>query len=523
MSINPAIKLLFYLGLVLLVAFGCTEAAEDEDAVEPTDFGVPELPYGSYLQRGCGYEVSTPFETECGLVYVPENRDVEGSRSIPLQVTIIHGQNRENHNEAIFYLAGGPGQSATDDDTYYYFTLTDFTMSQERDVVLIDQRGTGSLFEAMSCEEEALLDSLSAEEQSEITTYMQRCQDYLLNKNFDLKGYNSVQSAADLDTIREALGYEKVSLYGVSYGTRLALVYMRDFEENVSRVVLDSVVPVGVNAYEDLPQKSSDSLDLLFSECVTDETCSFYFPNLESEYDTINARLEQGDLTWNAFFQDGQRSLSLSTFQNILFNLLYSESKIAILPYMIHKIFQEDYLYIEQFLGLDEAETASSIHAAMYYSVRCNEEIPFEALSVVQQQTVTYPAFAELFFDQSDFSVCEFWDSGTAEAIENENFASAVETMIISGAFDPITPPSYANTLASLLTNDTLITVQSSSHGPSFTSTCLHSAVENFLNPELGDVGLCDTDSSIEFQTTDPYLTTRSLQGPRAPIPPPPF
>ena len=214
------------------------------------------------------------FDISCGYLTVPENRTLSNSPTIELAYAIVDAAEDEGR-PPIVYLAGGPGGSAIDDFVadpegwQYPFT-------NARDLVLIDQRGTGYSIPTLDCPE--LAEEVAFEDENPEVT----CHNRLLEEGIDLTAYNTAENAADVAALREELGIESWDLLGISYGTRLALEIMRDYPQGVRSVVLDSVFPPNADTPGEEALAPLWSLQWLFQECANDGYCSENYPDLET-------------------------------------------------------------------------------------------------------------------------------------------------------------------------------------------------------------------------------------------------
>jgi pimeloyl-ACP methyl ester carboxylesterase len=233
----------------------------------------------SFQDADCPFPVPNGYTIECGYLIVPENRARNDSGSIQLAVAIVRAP-QASQQPPVLYLAGGPGSSALDEflsDTEGW----DYPFLQTRDLILLDQRGTGYSFPTLDCPELADADFTEGNPEQE-------CHSRLLAEGIDLTAYNSAENGADVADLRRALGYAEWDLLGISYGTRLALVVMRDQPQGVRSVVLDSPFPPNANTPIDEALNVWESLQTLFADCDADAYCRQNYPNLERVFlDTV--------------------------------------------------------------------------------------------------------------------------------------------------------------------------------------------------------------------------------------------
>ncbi|HNK64485.1 MAG TPA: alpha/beta fold hydrolase, partial [Anaerolineales bacterium] len=227
--------------------------------------------------------VGRQVDARCGTLVVPEDRANPNGRMIDLNIAVIPAIKRNPEADALFLLAGGPGQSAVE-----AFPVMIALMSQVhegRDIVLVDQRGTGESnpLRCLDPEDETLSDE----------QVMAKLKDCPKTLDADLRYYTTEIAMTDLDEVRAALGYETINIYGASYGTRAALTYLRMFPEHVRTVTLDAVVDPGFVMFMDAAEDGQAALDQFFARCEADEACQSAFPELRTEFESLLARLEE--------------------------------------------------------------------------------------------------------------------------------------------------------------------------------------------------------------------------------------
>ena len=417
------------------------------------------------LTSPSGFQV----DARCGSLTVPEDRANPGGREIELHVAVIPAINRDPEPDALFLLAGGPGQSAI--ETFPAMLPLMFRVHQERDIVLVDQRGTGKSnpLRCLDPEEESLDDD-------EALAILKDCPQTL---DADLRFYTTEIAMTDLDEVRAALGYETINLYGGSYGTRAALAYLRMFPEHVRTMTLDAVVDPGFVIYMDAAEDGQAALDSFFSRCEADDACNSTFPNLRSEFDQIIDRVEENpkDITFPHPLTHKPLELTVTRqmITNMIFNTLYVPDLVATLPLSIHTAYvDEDYvpLVSQAFL------VNSGLYDGMFYAVTCTEDAP-----LISEEEAASRSEGSIFGDRTvDFAeVCANWPQGTVSSEFRKPIASDVPILILSGEVDPITPPRHANILAESLTNELHLVFAGMGHG-NLSNRCTSNLFKEFID-----------------------------------------
>jgi pimeloyl-ACP methyl ester carboxylesterase len=375
---------------------------------------------------------------QCGKLEVFENRSDASGRRIPLNVVVLKAMNRDAASDPVFVLAGGPGQAATDFAARIGFLLND--VRQHRDIVLVDQRGTGES-NGLECDELTTRDKLRfllAEEMP--FDVLERCRTKLARRA-DLTLYSTALAMDDLDDVREWLGYETVNLYGISYGTRAAAVYLQRHPERVRTMTLRAV---HYGNMIHVPRDGQRALDRLFADCRRDTACSDAYPRLADEFAGLLERLESSPPTIRVSGRPGDRRekvpLTRNLFAGTVRQTLYTAESQSDLPLIIHTAHEGDYRpisrAIEQHLAIFE-----SLSLGMFLSVHCPEAILQIPVDDIEEETSG--TFMGGDFLREAIEACGRWPAGGEPHDSLHGSESEVPTLIISGEIDPVTPPAW--------------------------------------------------------------------------------
>lgn len=458
----------------------------------------------------CRFVLPARVEIECMSLTVPENRMNPESDTITLSLVILRNPSGNPEPDPIIFLQGGPGGATLDTLHLTYEDRFEPLFATNRDIILFDQRGVGNSRPALNCPayrnaEVDLLDynfngqSLPRPQiEMLLNQALVDCGELLSNRH-DLSGYNSVQNAADIEAIRQALGYEEVNLWGISYGSRLGLTAMRDYPNSFRRVVLDGVYPLEVNVHTELPANFERSLQLLFDDCESDRACNRSYPDLETVlYDTVH-RLNENPVRFNApnpytnetfygVFYNGDLML------HTIFRLLYASEILPRLPELIYDV-SEGRLGIWMILVGWLAGQRDTFAIGMNYAVQCQEEYYFTEPGSVRSEWANYPQF-ETYSERIEFSVemariCTAFNSGESPITENQAISSDIPTLLIAGEYDPVTPPQWALQVDEYLTNSQYLEFEAHGHGASAFRGCAQSIMIDFF--QLEDTTMLDT------------------------------
>src|SRR6266851_2989799 len=214
----------------------------------------------------------------CGSLRVLEDRANPQGRSLDLKIAVVPALARDPAPDPLFLLAGGPGQAATE---VIPPVLGAFErIHRTRDLVMVDQRGTGSSH-ALACDLHEAGASLADRLDSNAfkPEVLRKC---LASYDADPRFYTTSIAMQDLEEARQALGYDQIDLWGGSYGSRAALVYLREHGQHVRVAVLDGVLPTSAKLIQSLAPNAQRAMDLLFAQCQAEPACGAAFPDLRA-------------------------------------------------------------------------------------------------------------------------------------------------------------------------------------------------------------------------------------------------
>lgn len=428
---------------------------------------------------------------ECGYLTVPAHHNNPTGPSIELAVAIIKSPSPDRQSDPLFLAQGGPGGSTI--DTYAELLLTpDNGLLTNRDIVLFDQRGTLNSNPSLYCTEideynvDKLDENLSHEEnQRRYYDALEACRERLVAQGIDLSAFDSLENAADINALRSALGYEKINLYGVSYGTLLALHYLRMYPDSLRSVILDGVLPPQSNFILNVAQTQNQAFTRLFEACSNDQECSQHYPNLEQVFfDVVNrlnnepAHASMTDLKTGATYPEV--IINGETFLLGAFQMMYSSDLVEALPRMIYDAKNGNFDAFSRILALFVLDR--SISYGMYFSVLCAEDSDFtpeeQDLSGVRPEVAQYESSSPEEF----LAACKMWDVDILDAGVDAPVQSDIPTLLLSGGFDPITPDVYAKETAASLSNGYSIFVKTGGHGQALDGDCQNRIILDFLN-----------------------------------------
>ncbi|MBO2651753.1 alpha/beta fold hydrolase [Shewanella algae] len=394
----------------------------------------------------------------CGTIRVPEDPQKPEGRQLAIHYAVLPAIKNTAPNEAVLAIAGGPGQSAIENAATFNLILS--KVRQNRDILLIDQRGTGQS-NALECAALDLEQTLAYND--EALDVEQETRNCLSKLDADISQYGSEQALHDFEAVRRHLGYQKLHLYGISYGSRMAQLYMRHYPEALKTVTLDGVVPMQQSVLA-IGAAIGRAQDLLLSDCEQDALCAQTYPQLRQELNQLAERLGQHAVMKKVPHPvTGDIAMLTLTRSKLLGSLrmaLYSPSVRALLPYAIHRAAMEEYqpLLGLMALSVDSTGIAMGMHAA----VVCGEDWP--RLTAVERQQAKASVIGKEMLRSLDRS-CPIWNIPAAAATFAEPIASNIPTLLLSGAKDPATPPSWGDLAMAELSNARHLISPYATHG----------------------------------------------------------
>jgi pimeloyl-ACP methyl ester carboxylesterase len=509
--------IILFLGAFLLSACGEVTGTKQGIKGDLVSEGA-ELGYVPVFKKDdCPFELVFKRKVQCGYLLVPEDRSKpKNGRVVRLAVAIFKSESPNPAPAPLVFVNGGPGGNTLEALPYNFEDkFSEFV--KDRDLILYDQRGTGYSEPLLDCPEyvdviyETLEGNLADESRLELlAAALQECRSRLEDEGVDFTHYNSVESAADLRDLRLVLGFKEWNLLGVSYGTRLSLSVMRYHPEGIRSVILDSVYPPEVSLVIEAPANMLRSFEWLFEVCASDTACSQAYPNLKNVLSTTVQNLNTTPvvvpvvdvLTGTQY----DAYINGKTLLGVVFQSLYSVDATTSLPKLIYDVYTGDYnlfgRYISAYLSNNQF-----ISIGMHYSVRCHEEISFNKPEDIEQSTRELSQAADEILEgvgtgKNIFTVCDLWEAGGADPIENQPVHSEIPTLLLAGEFDPVTPPAWAWSAHESLSNAYIYEFPSLGHGVVFLHSCPQSVALDFLDdPNSAPDGSCiQKMTTLEFE-----------------------
>lgn len=418
---------------------------------------------------------------QCGTLARPLNPDEPDGKQIDVQFAVMPSKAREKHPDPIFFLAGGPGQSAMDVIPAMQGALS--RLNNRRDLVFVDQRGTGKTA-PLECEKETQLSLAKAMDPGQMPLRMAACRAALEKlPHGDLRYYSTTIAMGDLDAVRAALGAKQINLVGASYGTRTALEYLRLYPQHVRRMVVDGVAPASMSLTQTMAEDANAAMKSLLSDCAADADCTKRHPTLAGQWEKLFTSLPQTIAINHPLTGAPERvTLTSPMVASMVRGILYAPQLSAGLPYAIDEASQGRWTPM---VGLASATInrsgASAMAMGMHFSVICGED-PLRSASAT-----TAGHFAGLM-DASYTAVCVQWPRSKVDPAFYTVPPSSAPVLMFSGGVDPATPPRHADQVAKALGDKVRhVLVPQAAHGIlrlGCTSDMVFKFIDNKVEPE---------------------------------------
>ena len=425
---------------------------------------IPPVMLGKLAFSPCS--ISSPMakdslEAMCATYAVPEDRAAPDGRKIALNIAWLQPTERgRSQPDPVFFLAGGPGQSAV--DTFPGLNPVFKEVRKQRDVILVDQRGTGKS-NLLSCAapeggDDAFDPSPEAMQAQAATCAAE------LSKKADLRHYTTTDAVADLDAVRQAIGAEQVNLVGVSYGTRVAQQYAMRHPAATRSIVLDSPVPNKLGLGNIFARNLDDALALQFALCSKDAACKDKLGDPRAELDVLLNRLRANPVQLQ--YRDAssgemkQGTLRAETVAGLVRMYAYMPLASGLLPKLIHEANAGRYESLMALSKMMSGDMEQAMAMGMQLSVVCSED----ADSMVARAEDAKTVLGNLM-PSGMAAMCKAWPKGKVPADFNQPLATKVPALVLAGEFDPVTPPRYGEEIVKSLANGRLFVLKGVGHG----------------------------------------------------------
>jgi pimeloyl-ACP methyl ester carboxylesterase len=416
-----------------------------------------------------------PPDAFCGRLVVFEDRQARHGRTIGLKIVVAPALRRGAKADPLFVFEGGPGGGAATLATYRVPMFRRF--QTDRDIVLVDQRGTGAS-NPLDCS----IDEPDEDDFRTIEEYpLGRFRTCLDKLDADPRLYTTSVAMDDIDEVRSYLGYESINLWGGSYGTRAALVYLKRHEAAVRSVVLDGVAPTDMRLPLFMARDSQRALDRLLDDCARDAACARQFPQLDQTVRALWAHLAGRPTVQFTHPRTGKPeriTLSQRLVASVVFQALYSPEISSLLPRLLTDAGAGNYQGLFA-LAFSRDMPKGSMSEGMFLSVVCAEDLPRVTSDDIARESAGRFIGTAMFDTQ--MKPCAFWPRGIVTDDYYAPVTSDKPVLLFSGADDPVTPPSWGDHVAEHLPRAKHFVVPGAGH-ITLTRGCVAELVAAFLD-----------------------------------------
>jgi pimeloyl-ACP methyl ester carboxylesterase len=427
---------------------------------------------------------------------VPEDRSQPGGRTISLHIVVVPALQKGKKQPPLFDIAGGPGGAATAGAAEYTAALR--VHRENRDVVLVDQRGAGQS-NPLRCPD---LESASRLDDVYDPSAVVRCREELA-KRADLSHYGTLDAVRDLEDVRNALAYDQIDLIGLSYGTQVVQMYMREYPDNVHAAVMLGAVPLGEKIPLHHAANAEQVLQRILDDCDGDPDCGRAYPSLRREWSEVLERLDAGPVRTEYMDSTGVHPVEIrrGPFCEALRSLMYTTPTQRLIPLLIHHVAEGDF---RPFLQMVFAGGVGGIAEGMYLCVTCPE-----GTMRIRPDEID-PATARTFLGRwrvdQQIAACGAWGLGALPETDFDPVSATIPTLFIAGGMDAVTPIAWAQEISSRLTHSLVLVIDHLGHEPDGLEhmECYDSVIAQFF--AKGSVDGLDT-ACFETMTPPPFVT----------------
>ena len=411
----------------------------------------------------------------CGKHSVVENRATQTGRLIGLNIVVLPARAPSPASDPVFVLVGGPGLGAASTVNGESEWFTD-KFRRERDIVFVDQRGTGGSHRLPCPFGNAAVMQTHFNDLFPIPA-VRACRDALRPLG-DVTLYTTPIAMDDLDEIRAGLGYSRINLYGGSYGAQAALQYLRQYPGRVRSIVLAGVATPSGKQPLSFARAAHDAMNALLEDCAADTECRERFPNLKAEFQALLAALDARPATFEITNPTSHVkepvSMPRGAFVERLRLMLYDLDRASHVPLLLHRAAQGDWVPF----AVSSTGGVTPGVSAMYMTVTCSET----ASRITEDDIVreTRDTFVGEYRARRHVAACQEWPRSEVPAAYYEPVTSDVPALILSGELDAATPPHFAAAVARSLPNSRHIVIRNAAHA--YWQECPQRLVASFLS-----------------------------------------
>lgn len=541
-SFLPGLAGLLFAGVIAgqdartLDAADLAEEAAAEGDVHVVDRTAPEAI--EWLRRPGTEPVICPFrgiipynpgEIECGLIQVPENREVPGSRTIELLYVRIHATGRDDDGRAVekradpvIYLTGGPGMGAD----YYVGKLKDHGIVARRDLYILEQRGIGSsthfcaFFDSRN--RAAQVHDSFIEHQRNLFRQARACIEGARAQGVDLRGYNTIENARDVRALRMALGFDTWNVWGISYGSVLAQAYAKVDPGGIRAMAIDGIVPIDIGDLMRVPSWYARDLERLDEACARQPACARAYPDQRQRYlAAIRAVLDEPvPLTFrpNETWPAGRAWVFADTVAGLPFSLFYEDKAHPAIPAVIEGLIravEARDTRVFRALALAQAmEPPDNVFGGgMSLAIRCQDGYVDGLVATYREELDSHPVLARAMLGEPELlaemaTACTEGGLPPRDPAQYAPLRTDLPVVVTNGAWDPVTPTPLAEYIMPGLANGRLLEFPHAGHGATRAAKCGGRFLNRFFDEPAAPLDEACAGEAKAARYVAPYFPT---------------
>lgn len=473
----------------------CIALATISPALAQTPVASPVVSEPTFEEAACVYDLPSGVvegvDAVCGWVTAPMFPDGSGEGVVQLPIVHIFAVSDNPAPDPLLILLGGPGQSmggvlplfGNDAPMWRY-------MLDRQDVILFDQRGMGKSQPSLACPFEQ-----GDGEGAAAGFALLRCGSELVAQGINPTAFTTKANAADIEAIRIAMGFEQISLYGISYGSKLVLSFIRDYPDSVRASIIASPLPLEQNPFADQTTGFNNALSLVWDACAADPACAAANPDPEGAMLKAIERLAAEPMIITAMDPVTGTAIDIPVdhfqFMQTVYLSVFVGPMIPALPYLVTSVAEGDDTFLQMTGELLVGDWGVSLGAMFTYF--CQDEVPFapvaDTRAILGESPLSQPIADGTWISLGDqtYTICTMWKYPTADPAENQAVVSDEPLLILTGTFDPITPAINGERIANNFPNSQVVKFAAQGHDPaSFVPECSGPIILGFLNaPDL--------------------------------------
>ena len=516
------------------------EEIELDAELDTEDSLIEEVPVELEWLRAEGYDtVICPFrnridydrgDIECGLIRVPENREVEHSRTIELHFVRInaHGEDDEGNEveirpDPVIYLTGGPGVTVEG----YVARLKDHGLVAQRDLYILEQRGIGHSGDFCPFFGDRNRANYIREDWDEHQRALFEqagvCIEGARDAGVDVTGYHTFENARDVKALRMALGLDDWNVWGISYGSVLGQAYMKVDPEGIRAAVLDAIVPLDLQDLMRIPHWHTRNLEMLFAACAEQDRCGRVYADLEQRYMNAITTMSEQPVILEVEPEERYPEGKVVFFQDLIaglpFSLLYEESNHAAIPAILDGLTRAVERRNEKFfraLALADMDSGFGISMGMSVAVRCLDGYVDRWAESAPADFRDYPILANAFSSLDALAetpeLCRQFGLEPRDPAQFELVETDLPVLVANGAWDPVTPVPLAEYIMPGFANGELVIFPHAGHGPTRSLDCAGDFLNGYFDDPGGELDTtCAEEGGEAARYIAPYFRTNAV------------